>query len=327
MSRGPHRSRRQTDLVLCGRLSTVAAEFGGVLTPADAASVGATRDDLLRLMRSGNLRRLQRGVYVDADRFAATRSSPREAHLLRAAAVLRTLRQPAALTHVSALVAYGLPVPDDGLRRVHLWRPAGVDQRGGRQALASSSSRGALASRVVGNLIVVHPALAAAHAACTLDDGWALVAGDAVLGSGMASSDQFDRALQALSSFRGHARAARVVASARAGAESPLESLSRLAFLQRGVPEPRLQVAFFDERGFVGRADMLFDEWRVIGEADGLGKYGSHADLVSEKVREDRLRDLGFEVVRWTWDDIHRRPDAVVAQLHRARDRAARRYG
>ena len=41
-------------------------------------------------------------------------------------------------------------------------------------------------------------------------------------------------------------------------------------------------------------------------------KYTSRAVLVKEKVREDRLRDTGEAVVRWTFEQIEDDPDAVV---------------
>ncbi len=54
-------------------------------------------------------------------------------------------------------------------------------------------------------------------------------------------------------------------------------------------------------------------------------KYTAPADLFAEERREDRLRDAGREVVRYTWDDALRRPDALAARVRRAFLRAARR--
>jgi very-short-patch-repair endonuclease len=65
------------------------------------------------------------------------------------------------------------------------------------------------------------------------------------------------------------------------------------------------------------RADLVVDGTRVLVEFDGLVKYGSSDDLIAEKRREDRLRALGFIVVRVTWADL-RRPDHIVAEVRRA---------
>jgi hypothetical protein len=65
-----------------------------------------------------------------------------------------------------------------------------------------------------------------------------------------------------------------------------------------------------------GRVDLLVAGCVVV-EFDGLVKYagaqGRHA-LAAEKVREDRLRALGYEVVRLTWPDLDRpgRVDSLV---------------
>lgn len=110
---------------------------------------------------------------------------------------------------------------------------------------------------------------------------------------------------------------------ARPGAQTFLETLSRLSLLRHGLPEPILQAPIHDERGLVGFVDMLWVDWRVIGEADGAVKYLTRGDLLEEKRREDRLRALGFTVVRWMWDDIVREPERVAQQIRRAAMRAA----
>ncbi len=49
-----------------------------------------------------------------------------------------------------------------------------------------------------------------------------------------------------------------------------------------------------------------------MGEADGLGKYVDADVLRAEKMREERFAQLGYTVVRWTWAEVFRRPDAVA---------------
>ena len=41
-----------------------------------------------------------------------------------------------------------------------------------------------------------------------------------------------------------------------------------------------------------------------------------------EKLREDRLRELGWQVVRWVWADLAH-PDVIAGRLRRAFARAA----
>lgn len=63
----------------------------------------------------------------------------------------------------------------------------------------------------------------------------------------------------------------------------------------------------------------------MIGEFDGKVKYGrllkpgeTPGDTVfREKRREDALRELGYIVVRWIWDDLLH-PARLVARVTRA---------
>ena len=71
---------------------------------------------------------------------------------------------------------------------------------------------------------------------------------------------------------------------------------------------------------------------RTLGEFDGRLKYGRmlHGDadledvLWQEKCREDALRELGWEIVRWVWADLWQ-PSRLVERIERAFARAASR--
>ena len=96
------------------------------------------------------------------------------------------------------------------------------------------------------------------------------------------------------------------------------------------MPAPDPQQDIFDEHGqFVARVDFCWKEQRTIGEFDGKIKYGklrkpgqSLEDAIfAEKLREDSLRDLGWQIVRWLWADLYRRGvirDRVLRAFARA---------
>ena len=68
---------------------------------------------------------------------------------------------------------------------------------------------------------------------------------------------------------------------------------------------------------FLGRVDFYWDEFGVVGEADGLGKYDrGAAALRDEKVRQGEMEDAGLIFVRWGWTDL--RPFAPTAARLRA---------
>ena len=97
-------------------------------------------------------------------------------------------------------------------------------------------------------------------------------------------------------------------------AESPGESLSRCVMRSLGtIPIPRLQHQYLSAEGHaVARTDFSWGDGALAGEFDGRIKYSGRAvdgadpgEVVwREKLREDRLRDLGVVVIRWVWNDL-----------------------
>ena len=88
-------------------------------------------------------------------------------------------------------------------------------------------------------------------------------------------------------------------------AESGAESRTRWALRTLGLRMPTPQVEIFDDVGeFVARVDFLYEDMKLVIEVDGRKKYEKAQDLWDEKMREDRLRALGYVVVRLTWADL-----------------------
>ena len=117
-----------------------------------------------------------------------------------------------------------------------------------------------------------------------------------------------------------------MVAMADARSENPGESASRVRLIEAGIPVPELQYEVFDEDGrLVARTDFCWEEFKTLGEFDGKVKYGrllnpgqDPGDVVfEEKVREDALRRLGWQVVRWIWADLAR-PEELAERVRRA---------
>jgi hypothetical protein len=113
------------------------------------------------------------------------------------------------------------------------------------------------------------------------------------------------------------------------------ESFSRLTISQAGLPAPVLQFEVFDENGvLIGRCDFAWPERRTLGEFDGRVKYGRlrrPGETVGqavhrEKLREDALRDQGWQLARWTWEDLGR-PQVIADRLARAFARAGAPLG
>lgn len=111
-------------------------------------------------------------------------------------------------------------------------------------------------------------------------------------------------------------------------AESPLESWSRGHMAIFGVPTPLTQQEIRGADGVTYRVDFCWPQFKVIGEADGLGKYGDtpyevHAAKRRELERQRALEAAGWTVVRWTWDELATDPQAVMRRIVAALQRAA----
>jgi very-short-patch-repair endonuclease len=98
--------------------------------------------------------------------------------------------------------------------------------------------------------------------------------------------------------------------------ESVLESHARVLWASAGLPVPVQQAVIRVDGRFVARVDFLWPAARLIVEVDGMGKYAEPGALQSEKSRQNRLIAAGYTVLRFTWADIHRRPDAVVRMIN-----------
>lgn len=102
-----------------------------------------------------------------------------------------------------------------------------------------------------------------------------------------------------------------------------------MALAAAGLSPPALQceIRAGGTGAFIGRVDFGWPDQRVVGEFDGLIKYGRTLQpgqdpvevLVAEKLREDALRAEDLGVVRWIWSDLSR--FAPVAARIRSRFR------
>ena len=249
--------------------------------------------------------RVRRGQYVDAT--TANQLDVEQRHLVAARAAAAHSHPEAVVSHVSAALAHGLPVWGVPLNRVHLTRNRRTGARRSRQVVLHSAALDPAEVVVLDGLRVTTVARTVVDLARSVPVESAVVVGDAALRSGAVTRADLERQLARTATRRASPAARRVVERLDGRSESPGESRSRVAMVHRGLPDPELQARVLDDRGdFVGRVDFLFAQLGVIGEFDGRVKYGSAAadEVFAEKVREDRLRALGWLVVRWTWADL-----------------------
>ena len=104
--------------------------------------------------------------------------------------------------------------------------------------------------------------------------------------------------------------------------ETALESLSWARFHECGFEIPIPQARVRGASGRLWRVDFLF-KGLVVGECDGAVKYHDGYTPWKEKQRQSDLEGAGHPVVRWTWEEITRRPDSVLARIALAMTRYA----
>ena len=145
-----------------------------------------------------------------------------------------------------------------------------------------------------------------------------VVVADSALFSDQTSAAKLRGVVDACERWPGADRARQVVDFAHPLAESPFESISRVAFRDGGLPAPQLQVWIMGHGHAIGRVDFLWPDHRTIAEADGAAKYAD-PDLARRQLRRDaELREAGFEVVHFTWRDLTAAPDQVIRSIRAA---------
>jgi hypothetical protein len=139
----------------------------------------------------------------------------------------------------------------------------------------------------------------------------AVVGVDALLGSGATTLDEI--AGYAMRTLYGSRRARRALGLASVGAESPMETRTRLVLVLAGLPPPETQYEVRDGP-FVARFDLAYPKYRLGIEYDGA--YHRDPEVFErDAVRANRLRLRGWLVLRFTANDVLRHPARMVSQV------------
>ena len=311
--------------------AAIAASQGGVVMRSQALAAGYTEAEIDRRRRQKLWVPIRRGAYVERAVYAAM--TREQLHVALVHAAVRSLAKPAVVSHVSAAVLRGMPSWGLDLSLVHVTRGDLHSPRieGGVHHHAGELRNDDLEQ--IDGIWVTSPARTAIDTARVTEFEAAVVVTDALLHRGLVDRGTILDRLESMRDWPGTCNAGRVAEFADGRSESVGESRTRVAFELVGLPRPDLQRLITTPDGkIVGRSDFLFDELWTIGEFDGRVKYGrllkpgeAPGDVVwREKQREDRIRDLGYEVGRIIWSDLSDRP-AVAERFRAAFARARRR--
>jgi very-short-patch-repair endonuclease len=147
--------------------------------------------------------------------------------------------------------------------------------------------------------------------------------------AGLALDDALRRRLTTLESTRGvlargrpGAAALRRLLDARNYRDAQLESRLEAAMLallrSRGLPEPVPQYSVTDGSDFGARLDFAYPSCRLGIEVDGFRWHSGAERWRRDQRRENRLKLLGWTVLRFSWDDVQNRPEIVASQIREA---------
>ncbi|NYI70275.1 hypothetical protein GGQ54_000835 [Naumannella cuiyingiana] len=209
-----------------------------------------------------------------------------------AAAIRGLLRSPVLFDGLTALQLRGLDLGRPLPVRLAV-PPARVIRR-----------RGIVARRVVrlpeadGDVAVVADAFARVGADHSATD--TVIIGDRLLHLGLATPEELAG-----------------VPLVRAGAESPRETLLRLALVLAGLPEPQCNVWIRDGATRVARVDLYYPRWRVAIEYEGDHHRTERRQWNRDIERYAELGRLGVHTVRVTASHLSR-ANNVAVDVYRA---------
>lgn len=277
-----------------------------VCTAAEAYAAGLSCDQVRQRVRSGAWRSLARGIYERAcalPTVADLHAEGRAEHVRRAVALCQAFSGSSLAVH-SAAVGHGLPLFNQLPAEIALNVPLG-NWNGIRDGLVIH--RMTIPEEDLITLPIPSTSIART---CTdvarlmsFADGLALA--DAAVRRGLIERQDILAAADRCIDRRRMPRALLVAQHADGSRESPAESGSWAYFLRHRIPMPRMQVELRDDFGtLVARADFLWDEAQLVGECDGRLKYAVVEDVYAEKRREDAIRALGYNVIRWGVTDL-----------------------
>ena len=284
--------------VLARVLQDLLRDHDGVITLAQARLAGLNQDAVKRRVRSGQWRRCSSGVYFVDDRPFTDAA--------RVRAAVWGYGDAAAATGLAAawwhdLTKYAPPIVEVTVPKVsnHPKRP-GV--RGRRRDLAPTDvveRRG---------LRLTTLPLTVVEAAARAGGGMRII--DAALQRHVVEVGQLWRAHLLHKGRHGSPAARRLLQSADGGAHSEAERLLIRLLHAAGITGWRA-----NQR--VGRweVDVLFRAERLIIEVDGLAFHTETEDFQRDRVKQNELSLMRWQILRFTWLDLTEYPDRVIAEI------------
>lgn len=298
--------------------------LAGIVTTADLRAAGRSRDEIRTLVERREFVRLSRGLYVTSDFANMLLGLPVGPVLLAAAAATRSLGPDAIASHHTAAIIHELDMLLPPPARLAITRPPGSRRSSDLPGVLVHSARlpeGHVGGRFIVRVTTVPRTVI--DLARTLSFREGAVVADSALRQKLTSKKELQAVLAECSRWPGIRRAREVVHFADALAESVLESIARVVFRECGLPAPELQVEVSRD-GVTYRVDFMWRQSRTIAEVDGRLKYEDRSRFGYERRRDVWLRNAGYEIVHFSWQEVVGQPAYVASTLRSAFERGGR---
>lgn len=278
-------------------IERIAATQYGLATRKQLLAAGVSRRAIDRRIAAGRLRVLHRGVF-QVGPIAGARAPELAAVLACGAGAVLSHASAAALWELASSLCPGVEVSTGAaLRR----RPAGMVVHRQRLDAAEVTVHEGVPVTTVARTILD---LAVTHDGAELER--AIARG---VRTGLLETAELIRLATSRPRHRGSAR---VLALLRAEPDPALtrsEAEARLLDLVRRarLPRPRVNAPL---HGF--EVDFLWSAERLVVEVDGYAYHASAHAFERDRRRDARLTAAGLRVIRVTWNDVVRHPEATL---------------
>lgn len=295
----------------------------GVFLRHEAIALGYDDRTFRNDVRAGIWVRVRHGAYVPKEVWDAADECAR--FHLRGRAVMRSHEPRVALSHQSAVAAFGGDLWEVDLSRVH------VTRRGtgfGRVEHDVVHHVGVLEDDEVveaNGVVATTPARAVLELCSVSSLAAGMVAVESLATDGVLTLEQLRTQHERMERWPGMRRAQLLIRLATGRMQSVAEVRFYLWCWEMALPCPVPQYEIKTRAGTFS-VDFAWPELGVIVEVDGLGKYRTPYDaelsaadvVIREKRREDAIREAtGWIVLRVTWADLAR-PQQLLERLRAA---------
>lgn len=281
-------------------IDDVLAAHGGVATRAQLLTV-MSRKALAKHIQAGALIRVFHGVYAVEHPTTA----------IRLAALDCVAGKPVVACMGTAADLYGFDTENDG--RLHILDP-GIRLRT-KKGLVVHQRIGAPLKRIHGRL-ATSPAWTAVEVARTVRKQRVLAVLDAALRSETCCPPDITKAIAEQKGRRGIVKVRNLLPYANALAESAMESEARLVFLEFGVEPEELQYEIVDHLGQLWRVDFAWPSVKLAVEYDSMDWHANAESWKRDRLKNARLQQCGWTVIRIVVDDVRRNPENLAAQVY-----------